>query len=82
MTRADAESTGPAETGSASMAAAGEHTAGRCVLFGCLEEAVWLISDPQGGQLAACDTDLDALLNDALARIPPDSKIRIEVWRA
>jgi hypothetical protein len=31
----------------------------------------WIISDPQGGQLPACEADLDLLLNDALARIRP-----------
>jgi hypothetical protein len=25
----------------------------------------WIISDPQGGQLPACEADLDLLLNDA-----------------
>jgi hypothetical protein len=42
----------------------------------------WIISDPQGGQLPACEADLDLLLNDALARIPPDSSIRVEVGHA
>jgi hypothetical protein len=37
---------------------------------------------PQSGQLPACETDLDLLLNDALARIPPNSGIRAEAWRA
>jgi hypothetical protein len=32
--------------------------------------------------LPACENDLDALLNDALGRVPPDSSIRVEVWRA
>jgi hypothetical protein len=54
----------------------------RCVRFGCLEAAAWIVSDPQGGELAACETDLDVLLNDALARVPLDSGIRVEVWRA
>jgi hypothetical protein len=54
----------------------------RCGLFGCLEPAAWLISDPQGGQLAARETDVDLLLDDALARVPLDSSIRVEVWRA
>jgi hypothetical protein len=54
----------------------------RCVLFGCLEAAVWIVSDPQGGELPACEADLDVLLNDALARVPPDSRVRVEVWRA
>jgi hypothetical protein len=33
------------------------------VLFGCLEAASWIVSDPQGGELAACEADLDVLLN-------------------
>jgi hypothetical protein len=37
---------------------------------------------PQGGELPACQADLDVLLNDAPARVPPDSSIRVEVWRA
>jgi hypothetical protein len=41
-------------------------TGRRCVLFGCLEAAAWIISDPQGGELPACGADLDVLLNDAL----------------
>jgi hypothetical protein len=53
-----------------------------CVLFGCLEAAAWIISDPQGGELPACEADLDVFLNDALSRVPPDSSIRVEVWRA
>jgi len=53
----------------------------RCVRFGCLEVADWIVSDPQGGELPAREVDLDALLNDALARVPPDSGIRVEVWR-
>ena len=44
-----------------------------------LEPAAWLISDPQGGQLAACETDVDLLLNDALARVPVGSSVRVEV---
>jgi hypothetical protein len=54
----------------------------RCVLFGCVAPAAWLITDPQGGQLAACEPDVEVLLNDALARVPPESTVRIEVWRA
>jgi hypothetical protein len=54
----------------------------RCVLFGCLEAAAWIVSDPQGGELPACEADLDVLLNDALSRVPPDSRVRVEVWRA
>jgi hypothetical protein len=54
----------------------------RCVLFGCVEVAAWIVSDPQGGELPACEADLDVLLNDALARVPPDSRVRVEVWRA
>ncbi len=54
----------------------------RCVLFGCLEAAAWIISDPQGGELPACEADLDVILNDALARVPLDTRVRVEVWRA
>jgi hypothetical protein len=54
----------------------------RCVLFGCVESAAWIVSDPQGGELPACEADLDVLLNDALSRVPPDSRVRVEVWRA
>jgi hypothetical protein len=36
-----------------------------------------IISDPQGGELPACEADLDMLLNDALARVPLDSTIRV-----
>ena len=54
----------------------------RCGLFGCLETATWIISDPQGGELPACEADLDVLLNDALSRVPLDSSVRVEVWRA
>jgi hypothetical protein len=51
-------------------------------LFGFLEQAAWIISDPEGGQLPACETDVDLPSNDAdaIARIPPDSSIRLEVW--
>jgi hypothetical protein len=62
--------------------AATEQIARRCVLFGCLETAAWVVSDPQGGELPVCEIDLDLLLNDALAWVPPDSSIRVEVWRA
>jgi hypothetical protein len=48
------------------------------VLLGCLEQAAWIISDPQGGQLAACELDVAILLNDALARMPPNSSIHVE----
>ena len=50
------------------------------VLFGFLEQAAWIISDSEGGQLPACETDVDLPSNGALARIPPDSSIRLEVW--
>jgi hypothetical protein len=76
----DALSARPTELGPAAIPRVGEDP-GRCVLFGCLKQAAW-ISDPQGGQLPACETDVDLLFNDALARIPPDSRIRVEVWRA
>jgi hypothetical protein len=39
------------------------------VLFGCVEAA-------------ACEADLDVLLNDVPSRVPPDSRVRVEVWRA
>jgi hypothetical protein len=52
----------------------------RCVLFGCLEAAAWIINDPQGGELPACEVDLDVLLNDALARLPLDTSIRVQAW--
>ncbi len=62
--------------------AATEQTARRCVLFGCLETAAWVVSDPKGGELPACEADLDVLLlNDALSRVPLDSSVRVEVWR-
>lgn len=51
----------------------------RRVRFGCLEAAAWIVSDPQGGELPACEADL---LNDALSRVPPHSRVRVEVWRA
>jgi hypothetical protein len=54
----------------------------RCVLFGCLKAAAWIVSDPQGGELPACEADLDILLNDALSRVPPDSRVGVEGWRA
>ena len=73
--------TRPDQVGMARIPSAGEDP-GRCGLFGCLEPAAWLISDPQSGQLAACQADVDLLLNDALVRVPPDSRVRIEVWRA
>jgi len=55
----------------------------RCVLFGCLEAAMWIvISDPQGGELPVCEVDVDVILSDALGRVPLDGDIRIEVRRA
>jgi hypothetical protein len=54
----------------------------RCVLFGCLEAAMWIVSDPQGGELPACEVDVDVILSDALGRVPLDGDIRIEVRRA
>jgi hypothetical protein len=62
--------------------AATEQAERRCVLFGCLEAAAWIVSDPQGGELAACEVDLDVILNDTLARVPLDSSVRVELWRA
>jgi hypothetical protein len=69
--------------GSAAGAASGVPAQGRrrCVRFGCLEVAAWIVSDPQGGELPACEVDLDVILNDALARVPPEGGIRVEVWR-
>lgn len=52
------------------------------MLFGCLEAAAWIVSDPQGGDLPACEADLDVILIGALTRVPPDSRIRVEVWGA
>jgi hypothetical protein len=52
------------------------------VLFGFLVQAAWIISDPEGGLLPACETDVDLPSNDTLARIPPDGSIRVEVWGA
>jgi hypothetical protein len=52
------------------------------VLFGCVQAAAWIISDPQGGELPACEADLGVLLNDALSWVPLGSNIRVEVWRA
>jgi hypothetical protein len=40
-------------------------------LFGFLEQAAWIISDPEGGQLPACETDVDLPSNDALAEYHP-----------
>jgi hypothetical protein len=54
----------------------------RCVLFDCLEKAAWIVSDPQGGELPACEVDLDVVLNDVLSRVSLDSSVRVEVWRA
>jgi hypothetical protein len=62
--------------------AAAEQTGRRCVLFGCLESAAWVVSDPQGGELPVCEIDLDLIVNDTLSRVPPDSSVRVEVWRA
>jgi hypothetical protein len=43
------------------------------VLFGYVQAASWIVSDPQGGELPACEADLDVLLNDALSRVPLNS---------
>jgi hypothetical protein len=68
---------------------AGDHPGGpdheecRGVLFGCLEAAAWIVSVPQGSELAACEADLDVLLNDTLARVPPDCQRHPDGgWRA
>ena len=77
MTSPDARPT-PAAAG-----VGGSHASERrCELFGCAEQAAWIVSDPRGGELPACEADLDVLLNDALSRIPPHSRVRVEVWRA
>ena len=47
-----------------------------------MQAAAWIVSDPQGGELPACEVELDLLLNDALSRVPLDSSVRVEVWRA
>lgn len=39
-------------------------------------------SSPASSAAIACEADVDLLLNHALARVPPDSSIRIQVWRA
>ena len=52
------------------------------MLFGCLEAAAWVISDPRGGELPTCRADLDVLLNHAFARVLLSSSIRVEVWQA
>jgi hypothetical protein len=48
-----------------------DHAERRCVLFGCLEKAAWIVSDPKA---ASC--------NDALGRVSLDSSVRVEVSRA
>jgi len=30
----------------------------RCGLFGCLKAATWILSDPQGAELPACEVEL------------------------
>lgn len=54
----------------------------RYELFGCVQAAAWIVSDPHGGELPACEVELDLLLHDALSRVPLDSSVRVEVWRA
>jgi hypothetical protein len=49
------------------------------VLFGCVESVAWIVSVPQGGELLACEADLDVLLNDALSRVPPTAAY---AWRS
>jgi hypothetical protein len=67
------------------MSAAGDqldrdgHDGRNCDFFGCLELADWIITDPQGGQLAALDVDVDVPLNHALAWVPPGSSVRIGI---
>lgn len=69
------------------MTAAGDHPnrdshdGRRCDLFGCLELAAWIITEPQGGQLAACDVDVECS-STTLAGVSPSSSIRIGIWRA
>ena len=54
----------------------------RCVLFGCLDRVAWIVSEPQGGELPACEIDVDMVLNDALGRVPLDRDVRVEIRRA
>jgi hypothetical protein len=61
--------------------AAAEQARRCCVLFGCLESAAWVVSDPQGGELPVWEIDLDLIPDDALGRVPLDSLVRVEVWR-
>jgi hypothetical protein len=69
-------------TSAADHPGATEQAGRRWALFGCLEAAVWIVSDPQGGELPACEVDLDVILNDALGRVLPGSSVRVEVRRA
>lgn len=52
-----------------------------CIWFGCAKPAAWIVTDPHGGRRPCCDPDLDQVLNDALAYIPPHSSARIEIHR-
>jgi hypothetical protein len=37
------------------------------VLIDNPDAAAWVVSDPRGGELSACEVDLDAVINNALA---------------
>jgi hypothetical protein len=69
-------------TAAGAQAGASDQAGRRCARFGCLEEAAWIVSDSQGGELPACEVDLDVFVNDALSGIPLDSAVRVEVWGA
>jgi len=49
---------------------------------GRLETAAWVVSDPQCGEVPACEVDLDVVLNDVLSRVPLNSAVPMEVWGA
>jgi hypothetical protein len=57
-------------------------TGRRCVLFGCLEAVAWIISDPQGRRAARLRGRPGRAAQRRPARVPLDSSIRVEVWRA
>ena len=58
----DADVAEPPATSTAYQPGRSGRTERRCVLFGCLEAAAWIISDLYGGELAVCD---GCLLSDA-----------------
>jgi hypothetical protein len=57
-------------------------TGRRCVRFGCMEAAPGSSATLKAASCPPARPDLDVLLSDALARVPPDGSIRVEVWRA